>query len=417
MDVTGTFSAEPLVRLALALAIGLLVGLERGWRERNEPDGSRTAGIRTYGVIGLLGGTFALLSNALAAPAVLIAGFIIFAVAMTVYRLREAIAEDDFSITAVIAGMAVFALGALAVLGDTVLAAAGGASLAGLLASREVLHGLLKRMSWIELRSALVLVAMTVIVLPILPDRTIDPWDSVNPREIWLFTVIVAGLSYFGYVATKLLGTSRGPLVSALFGAIVSSTAVTVALARQSRDAPATMAGAAALAAAISISRVCLIVAVSAPQIALGVAIPALSAALVFVAAGLMLVRRQVTDPATATPLRNPFDLLPLAAFALSFAVIAAVSAYLRELAGPGGMMATSAVSALFDVDVAVLTAVRQAASSPTGPIVGAVLIALLANGAGRAFLAVLAGTMRFSAFYLAVTLLAATTGAVTRFL
>ena len=99
------------------------------------------------------------------------------------------------------AGLGVFGLGALAVVGDFRIAAAAGTALTAILASREVLHAALRRLTWVELRSAVVLAAMTAIVLPILPDRTLDPWGGFNPREVWFFTVLIATISYLGYIA------------------------------------------------------------------------------------------------------------------------------------------------------------------------------------------------------------------------
>lgn len=160
-----------LARLGLALAIGLLIGLERGWRERDAPDRSRTAGIRTNGIRGLLGGIFAALAQAFDAVSVLIAGFLGFAAVFAFYKAREAAHDEDFSVTGVVAGLVVFALGALAVAGDYQAAAGAGAALAAILASREALHGLLKRLTWIELRSAFTLSVMTAMILPLLPDR------------------------------------------------------------------------------------------------------------------------------------------------------------------------------------------------------------------------------------------------------
>src|SRR5690606_18425203 len=141
----------------------------------------------TYGISGLLGGIFALLSDATDAPSVLVVGFLVFASILTLYKLREAVADDDYSVTTLVTGLAEFALGASSVAGDYLLAAGGGAALAAVLASREVLHEFLKRLSWVELRAALILAVMTAIVLPLLPDRTVDPWNGVNPRQIWVF--------------------------------------------------------------------------------------------------------------------------------------------------------------------------------------------------------------------------------------
>lgn len=406
---------DPLIpRLGLALAIGLLVGLERGWRERDAPDRSRTAGIRTYGISGLLGGLFAALGNAVGSIAILPAGFVAFTGVFAWFKLREATHDDDFSVTGVIAGMAVFALGALAVAGDYLAAAAGGTALAAVLASREVLHGLLKKLSWAELRSALVLAAMTVIVLPVLPDRTIDPWGGINPREIWFFTVLIAAISFAGYVVTRLFGEKRGVLLGALAGAVVSSTAVTVVLARMAKDAQSTLplAAAAALAAMVSVLRVAVVVGAIQPSVLAHAGLPIIAAALVLAAAaGLMFLRDGGAQPMEQAA-RNPFDLVPLLGFAGLFALVSTTSAALSGLLDEGGLLATSAVSGTFDVDVAVLSSLRlvEQGIAPAS-VARAVLLALVANALGRLFLAAVSGPVRFLLPLAGATALAALAG------
>lgn len=405
-----------IARLGLALAIGLLVGLERGWRERDAPAGSRTAGIRTYGLVGLVGGAFAALTQAFDSAVVLAAGFLGFAVIFAWYQAREAARDETFSVTGVVAGLGVFALGALAVAGDYRAAAAGGAALAAVLASRELLHGLLQRLSWVELRSALVLAVMTAIGLPLLPDRALDPWGGFNPFEIWLFTVIVAAISYLGYIAVRVLGQSRGLLVSGIAGALVSSTAVTVAFARHAKgggDALA-LSGAASFAAMVSILRVCAVVLLLRPEALLTLGVPALVAASVFAAGGFLLVSRDAGKDPGASAVRNPFDLGPLALFALSFAAVSTISAVLGGRFGGGGVIVTSAVSGAFDVDVAVLSALRMAGGSAGIDVVGqAVLAALAANAAVRLGLAMAAGPLRYSLPLGGATLLALAAGGV----
>jgi uncharacterized membrane protein (DUF4010 family) len=399
--------------LGLALAIGLLVGLERGWRERDTPDGGRTAGIRTYGISGLLGGVAAALGMSLNTPAVLIAAFLAFTAVFAWYKARESLHDESFSVTGVIAALAVFALGALAVVGDQRAAAAGGAALAAVLASRELLHGLLRRISWIELRSALVLAVMTAIVLPLLPARAIDPWGGFNPQQIWLFTVLTAAISFLGYIAVRAFGTTRGVLVGGLAGAIVSSTAVTVALARTAAagGSPWPLAGAAALAAGVSILRVAGIVAIVAPTL-LGLSGAAMLAAIGgFAACGALLLTRGQVDGDEAELPRNPFELGPLLVFAIFFAVVSTISAALSA-GNSGGMIATSALSGLFDVDVAVLSALRLLGQSASPEAVGhAVLLALASNAVGRLSLAIVTGPVGFWLPYAGATIAAAALG------
>lgn len=238
-----------IARLGVALSIGLLVGLERGWQERQAPAGSRTAGIRTFGISGLIGGALAALASSLHAPLVFPVGFLGFAIVFGAFKLREARSDGDYSVTTVVAALGVFALGGLAVAGDAQAAAAGGAALAATLASREVLHGFLKRLTWVELRSALMLAVMTAVVLPILPDRAIDPWGGLNPWKVWFFTVLTASLSFLGYIAVRSLGARKGFILSAIAGSLVSSTAVTMVLARTAKISanPLPLAGAASL--------------------------------------------------------------------------------------------------------------------------------------------------------------------------
>ncbi|MER8522500.1 MULTISPECIES: MgtC/SapB family protein [unclassified Mesorhizobium] len=406
---------DPLIaRLGLALTIGLLVGLERGWRERDAPDRSRTAGIRTYGISGLLGGILAALADALDAVSVLVGGFIAFAAIFAWYKAREAAHDEDFSVTAVVAALCVFALGALSVAGDYRAASAGGTALAAILASREILHGLLKRLTWIELRSALILAVMSAIILPLLPNRTMDPWGGFNPWEVWFLTVLMASISFAGYVAVRVLGTTRGLLVSSLAGAIISSTAVTVALARNavSGSNPLPLAGAASLAAMVSLLRVCAVVLIVEPIVFASVGIPAIAAALSFAACGALLLARDSGDHEGPAVARNPFDLGPLLLFALLFAIVATASAALAAQFGGRGLLASSAFAGMFDVDVSVLSALRLVKHSvPVETIGQAVLAALAANAICRLSLAAFAGPIRFWFPLAGATLVAAIAG------
>ena len=387
-----------IAKLGLALAIGLLVGLERGWRERDAPDGARTAGIRTYAITGLLGGLFAALARSLEAPSLLIAGLLAFTAVFAWYKSREAIHDADFSVTGVVAGIGVFVLGALAVVGDQRAAAASGTALAVLLASRDLLHGLLRRISWLELRASLVLAVMTAIVLPLLPSQAIDPWGGFNPRQVWIFTVLTAAISFLGYIAVRVLGTTRGALLGGLAGAVVSSTAVTLALARTAAAGgnPWPLAGAATLAAAVSVLRVTGIVAIVAPSVLGVVGLAILSAvAGLAVCGGLYLTRGRLAGDGDSS-LRNPFELGALLIFAMLFATVSTISAAAAS-GQSAGMVVTSAVSGIFDIDVAVLSALRLLGSSADTEAVGhAVLIALATNAAGRLIVAATAGPVRF---------------------
>lgn len=412
---------EPLIlRLGLALAIGLLVGLERGWRERDAPEGSRTAGIRTFGISGLLGGIVAAVSQAQNNQIVFAAGLLGFSLSLTWFKLREARRDEDFSVTSVVAGLCVFSLGGLAVAGDYKAAAAGGAALAAVLASRELLHNLLKRLTWPELRSALVLAVMTAIGLPLLPNQAIDPWGGFNPREVWFLTVLSATISFAGYVATRLLGSTRGLLVSGLTGAIVSSTAVTASFGQKARagEPARPLAGAASMAAAISLLRVLVIVLVLSPQLLALVAPPLMTAGLVFVGLGSLLLAKGHPGPGNDVDARNPFELMPLLVFAGLFSATATLGAAAITRIGNNSLIGISAASGIFDVDVAVLSALRSAGGAmPLDTVGAAILAAALVNAGGRIFVAILSGTAGYWAPLGLFSLIAAGIGASTYFI
>lgn len=394
-----------IAKLALSLAIGFLVGLERGWRQRDAPEGSRVAGIRTYAIAGLYGGVLAELSTEFGSPEVFYVGLAVFGAIFAWYDWRDAVRENTYSVTSVIAALAVVSLGALAVSGDYRTAAAGGAALAGMLGSRTLLHGMLRHLSWIELRAALLLAAMTAIVLPLLPNRAIDPWGGVNPFEVWLFTVLTATVSYAGYVAVRLLGPSRGLLMSSLAGAVVSSTAVTVALSRRAAAGGPVreLAGGTSLAAMVSVLRVMVVLGVVKPAMLPGLAAPALAAAAVLGGFGLILMMRTGSGDDWPRQPGNPFDLGPLLIFALSFLLVSAASAYLADLFGARSVLITSGLSGLLDVDVASLSVARLAGGAVSYRLANlAVLIALGANAITHIAIGVGSGVRRY---YLPVSL------------
>lgn len=397
-------------RLAVALAIGLVVGVERGWRERREPAGSRTAGVRTYALCGLFGGVSAALALAFGSPAILVASGLAFTAVFAAFKYREMAEDAEYSITGIVAALLVFALSALAVAGDPAAASAAAIAATGLLAARGALHGMLRRLTWLELRSALILLGMTVIVLPLLPDRAIDPFGSINPRQIWLFMVLTATISFAGYVAVKAAGPEKGILISALGGALVSSTAVTLAFARRAgagEPAPL-LAGGAALAAMVSLLRVLVICTVVAPGLLVTLAPPVLAAAATFGIAGGVMMRDRVGAKGCST-LGNPFELGPLAAFAGMFGLISALSGFLLRSVGPDSLYVVSAVAGIVDVDVPSLNAARLAGNGLSlAGAAASILIALGMNALGRLGFGAAAGPLGFTARLGAATAAAA---------
>jgi uncharacterized membrane protein (DUF4010 family) len=388
-------------RLGLALAIGLLIGLERGWQERSEKDGSRTAGIRTYALIGLLGGVWAASFPILGAEPLAIAG-LAFSAAFTLFQWREGVARNDFSVTSTVAGFIVFALGAFALLGDRAVAAAAGVTTMALLAARNNLHRFLRQLSWPELRSAIALLAMTFLLLPILPDRALDPFGTINPHELWLLIVLIGAVSFLGYAAVRVLGGGWGLPVSAAMGGIISSTAVTLnhaRLAAQSSDAGLGLSLATCIAWIVSLVRMSLI-AIAVNALLLGtLAIPIAAAVAVLGLAALLLYRRAQTGPAWAdkTLFQNPLDLKFVFGFGVLLAVVIVATKLLSTTFGQAGVLALAGISGFFDVDPVTLSSAQSAGTSiPLATATYAILLAGAANLVTKMTVSMVVGGLRF---------------------
>jgi uncharacterized membrane protein (DUF4010 family) len=166
-------------RFGLALAIGFMVGVERGWKQRAEVEEQRVAGVRTFALSGMLGGLSGLLAPLATGLSISIA--VAFAAAFVLFQLVHANSQDN-SATSAIAGLTVFGLAAYAVLGEPILAVGAAVVTTALLAFKEALHGWLKALAWPEMSSALVILVATCIVLPFLPPGRVDPWRLLTFR-------------------------------------------------------------------------------------------------------------------------------------------------------------------------------------------------------------------------------------------
>lgn len=407
---------ETFRRLGMALGIGLMVGVERGWRHRDAPEGSRVAGLRTHSVIGLLGAASGALLPMIGAVG-LAAFTIAFAAALIAFKLLETQRDNDISVTGTLAALLVFALGVYCMHGDLRVAAAVGVTLLVLLAFKEALHDWLDKLTWSELRSALVILCATAVVLPLLPDTAIDPWGAINPRELWILTILVAGASFAGYIAVRVLGAEVGLLAGAVAGALVSSTVVTADLGRRVRTgqtAAAAGAAGAALAGAVSVSRVLVFVAAAASAV-LPQAGPALAAAaLVFLGGAWVLARlaREQRRSDSAMTLRSPLDLREVARFALFLGGVIIAGRAVADAFGEAGLLPFAATAGLADVDavaLAVGSLVRRGLDADAGA--HAILVAVLVNTISKGAIAVVAGGWRYAGFYFAAALAAVAAG------
>ncbi|HJO68579.1 MAG TPA: MgtC/SapB family protein [Rhodospirillales bacterium] len=357
MDATPIYGIETLLRLGVALALGLLVGLERGWWGRVRGEGERVAGIRTFGIVGLLGGFAALLSETFGAVAFAVFGGALALLLAAAYwrAVRE---RDDLGVTTMVAALLTFALGATAGMGQLLFASVGAVALTAALSIKPELHALVRRIERRELFATIQMLLLSVVILPALPDHDYGPWGALNPYRIWLMVVLIAGVSYAGYLAIKLIGETRGILAVALLGGIASSTAVAVGLARLDGGVPANrrlLTGSIAGASSIMLLRMILVVAIVAPALVPLLAIPLASAGIIGLgfAGWLALGARQRAHPESVQGLmpKNPLDLKLALQFGLLLSAVLILSRALKEWAGATGLYALATVSGLADVD------------------------------------------------------------------
>jgi uncharacterized membrane protein (DUF4010 family) len=348
-------------RLGLGLAVGLLVGLERGWSARGEGAGRRVAGLRTFGLLGLLGGVIGLLGleiHPLLAAIVLAAA----AAALVAGYLRDMRVDGNVSATSTIAGLLTLCLGILATNGfaKTAVLVATVATL--VLSLRTQLHGWLARLSETDVQATARFAIIAAAVLPLLPDRRFGPYDAWNPRELWLVVVLVTAFSFAGYIASRSFGARRGILATAAIGGMYSSTAVIAVLARRLKlgDAPAPLLAAGiAVASTAMFIRVLLLTAALATSALPSLAFVAAPAGVVALAACLWLLRRDDGgQPGGATVFvpRNPFELLPALGFALLVGALALATRWAEARFGDVGIAALLAITGSFDVDAAIVT-------------------------------------------------------------
>jgi len=350
--------------LGAALAIGLLIGVERGWKERTAEEGERVAGVRTYGLIGLLGGVSALLAVRFGALAIGLAFIGLAGALAAVYAANLKRGDEDVGITSLIAGLLTFALGAVAGTGEVAVAGASAVVMATLLTYKPQLHRWVEALEASELKAGIKLLLISVVLLPVLPNQGYGPWQALNPYAIWWMVVLIAAISFVGYFAIKLGGARRGTVFTGLFGGLASSTALTLHFSRMARDsagmAPVLGLGI-LLACGTMVPRLVLIATLLDRKLLGPLAAPALvMALLVFVPAALYWRSHAVADTEGASPLKNPLELKSALAFGALLGLVLLLGRALREWFGEAGVLALAAASGVTDVDAITLSLARM---------------------------------------------------------
>jgi uncharacterized membrane protein (DUF4010 family) len=369
------------VLLGISLAIGLLIGVERGWKQRSAEDGRRIAGLRTFGLTGLAGGCSATMLPFIGELATGLL-FLGFSLSVSMAYLNRKQDSEDASITGLISLLLTFMLGMLAAFKQIELAASAAIITALLLRYKELLHSWLRQVEDQELKAALQLLLISIVLLPILPDQGYGPWQVLNPYEIWWMVVLIAGISFAGYFAMKFAGTDRGIMLTAMSAGLASSTALTLHFSRLAVKQPTLhrqLSAGILIACGTMFPRVLLVATLINPAILSLLWLPmAVMTLVIFISAGLLWRTRTLEQPASLTRLLNPLELKSSVFFGALLVVILLLGELMRELFGDAGIYALALISGIADVDPINLTLARmsQGETQPSVAVTGIVLAA-----------------------------------------
>jgi len=373
-----------------ALLIGALVGTEREKRKATEPEPG-IGGLRTFILLALLGAIAGWLANVLHMPAMLVMVVLVVGAAVLAgYVLAARVHPDALGLTTESAAITVCLLGAMTMLGHREVAVALGIVTAAVLAYKQPLHGLVAKIDWDDIFAGLRLLIATFIVLPLLPSQAVDPWGALKPYSLWLLVLLISSLSLVGYVGSRWLGADRGILLKGLTCGLVSSTAVTLSFARESREdrraaTANTLSCGMLLAWGIMFGRVVVEVLVVNRALVARVLVPfAMMGAAAGIAAWIALRRSAAAEDRRPTAqgvrLKNPFSLTEASKFGAFFAVVLLIVKFVQSRFPGEGLYVVAGLAGLTDVDAITLSMAEYAKSGDSHVAVNAIVLATLAN-------------------------------------
>lgn len=374
--------------LLSALGVGLLIGIERGWSGREQDEGDRVAGIRTFSLVGLLGGVWAQISNHvddwILAAVLLCLGAIMVASYVVEFKTKG---DKDIGITTEIALLLTFSLGAWAAFGYHRYALGLAVLIMVILNLKPVLHRWLRMIEVKEIYAGLKLLVISVVLLPLLPNQGYGPWEALNPYWIWWMVVLISGLSFIGYILIKYRGERQGTLLTAVTGGLASSTAVTLSLAQFSRQQTKTgsnifIAGV-LIASSIMFLRVAIEVAIVNPDLLHPLWIPLVAMLILTAIAGIWLWSRfkKSSSENPTIELKNPLNFLTALQFGILLGVIMLLATALEEWYGDEGIYLLALFSGLMDVDAITLSLARMAQNGTSHTVASlGIIIAVITN-------------------------------------
>jgi uncharacterized membrane protein (DUF4010 family) len=382
----------------VAMLIGALIGTERQ-RRLAEEKVRGVAGLRTFILIALLG----CLSSALAThfgPSFAVASIAVFTLLVGVGYASSVSTLGRIDFTAAVASVVTFALGMLAGIPDSILLSVALSIITTwVLATRNITHRYVEALSEADLLDALKMGIIVLVIYPLLPETPLVPWGVLNPRQIWLFVVMVSLIGYTGYVLIRILGPERGLSLTGILGGLVSSTAVATSMASRARESPEILPSAVfatAVASCTMFPRILFIVLVVNRELFFAL-LPGLLV-MTAVGAGLAYMRvRSRGSPATSVNVKDPFRIIPALKFGAFFALVLVISRQASIYFGDAGVYAAGVISGLADVDAIALTMASLAGSTLAMDVaVTTIILAAVTNTLVKLCIAYILGSRRF---------------------
>jgi uncharacterized membrane protein (DUF4010 family) len=373
-------------RLGTALGLGIIVGLQR------ERSGSPLAGIRTFPLVALFGCLSAFLALEFGGW-IIAAGILAIAALITIGYLELKTDEsaapqnatDKPGLTTEVAMLVMFALGAYIANGQLGIAAAIGGTVAVLLHLKPQMHSVARRLEDPDFKPIMQFVLITLVVLPILPNKGYGPFQILNPFKIWLMVVLIVGISLAGYLIYKFLGERIGTIAGGLLGGLISSTATTVSFARQTKQAPDRSKAAALvimLASSIVFARILILIGATSPQLLSRSWEPFGALFVMLLLICFVLWRTTTADETKLPPQENPSQLKTALIFGGLYAVILMATAGAKEYFGAQGLYVVAVLSGLTDMDAITLSLSQIVNVQQVNPQTGwrLIMIASLSN-------------------------------------
>jgi uncharacterized membrane protein (DUF4010 family) len=402
--------------IIVSACLGALVGLIRQWSEQKEtPEKTNLGGVRTYTLWALLGCITAYLSEHYS-PALLPVALFLVGTQLMVLHWRDGQNSPPGS-TTFVSALLTCAVGALVNWGHQQSAVLVAALTMVTLGIKQPLHSWTRHFTTDDIRSTLQFVAITGVVLPLVPDRAMGPFDGFNPYSTWLMVVLISGLGFAGYIAMRLLGAQAGIMITGVVGGIASSTATTLAFSRRSKDEPEysrSYAQAVIIACTVMLMRVAAMITAINPDLMRALALPLAAMALPGVAFALWNIIARRHDKASISPphIHNPLSL----SLAIKFALLYALFAFLVKAATSqqftAGLLPISFISGLTDMDAIALLMANNLRDGSVGLSLAAkcVLAGAIANSLVKAGFALTLGSpllRRYVSIVLGLTIVA----------